>query len=453
MRTASSLFLLFLLSASAGAQNFKTVEVYTVLDAGNDNSGGITRNNATTGNFGATTGQERGIAVRPGQPAIVYIARGGTSTGDGRAGGAIGLAAIKLQAKTDGDFNPRTTPDVPLNYRDTGLIVSGGMPGNFTFIQGIFYEPVLDKVWLLDGTSATPRVWYFDGGSTGGAEQGGDVARTAAGRNISSPFQADNGSGLGGRGQSLAVRVDPQNRNEITVALAMGNHVEVWQSAMGLAGPWGLKFESSDDPDGSGPIPAFDSSSVRDVAFDEQGDVWVTNQQSSANNFLHRYDGRRTGRGILASESFDLPAPAFVLQPAAFAQGFNAIKFYRQGDTVSLIAVNRSNDDSRIAVVKYRRSGRPGAYTFTAVDGFGSNVGMSGSQDMTLSTLRLKGTSSQTQPGATSTNALMYLSLPYSSVGDLTLSEQALYLNGFVIDDGKNQTQPTSGIIRVSFTP
>lgn len=431
---------------------FRTIEVYTVLDAGNDSTGGITQNNATTGNLGGTTGLERGIAVRPGDPTIVYIARGATSTGDGRPGGVIGLAAIKLVSKNDGDFNPKTDPDLPLVYVDTGLIISGGQPANFSFVQGIAYDPVLDKVWVLDGTGATPRVWYFDGGSVGGAENGGDVARAAVARGIALAFQADNASGLGGRGQALAVRSDPQNRDRITVALAMGNHIEVWESAGGLSGPWSLRFESSADPDGEGPMPAFESDSLRDVAFDEKGDLWVGPVRAEGGNWLHRYDGQSAGRQILASEHIELPTPSFILQPEVFARGLNALKFYRQGGTVFLLVVNRSRDSARLALVRYRRLGDRGSYGLEAVDGFGSNVSAT-LQDETLSTLRLKGSARETQPGGGTVNGLMYLTLPYSSAGDLTLRENALYLNGFVTDRRKGQTLPTSGILRVEFAP
>jgi len=439
-------------SESQPDEIFTALEVYTVLDAGNDNTGSITRNDATTGNLGGTTGLERGIAVRPGDPTLIYIARGATTTGDGRPGGVVGLAAIKLQAKTDGDFNPNTNPDLPLAYVDTGLIVSGGQPANFAFIQGITYDPVLDKVWVLDGTGTTPRVWVFDGGSVGGAENGGDVARTAIARGIRLVFQADNASGLGGRGQALAVRVDPQDRDHLVVALAMGNHVEVWESRGGLSGPWTLRWESASDPDGAGPIPAFDMDSVRDVAFDEKGDVWATHVHEGADNLLHRYSGEGTGRGRFADETVMLPFPPFVQRPDVFARGFNAVKFYRQGEAILLLVVNRSRDDARIAVVRYLRQGEPGRYNFAAVDGFGSNVSEA-LQDETLRTLRLKGSALQTQPGGGTLNGLMYLSLPYSSAGDLTLQEDALYLNGFVVDRRKGQTLPTSGVIRVKLVP
>jgi hypothetical protein len=433
---------------SRQAAVFTALEVYTVLDAGNDSTGSITRNNATTGNLGGTTGLERGIAVRPGDPTIVYIARGATTTGDGRPGGVVGLAAIKLQAKTDGDFNPNTDPDLPLTYVDTGLIVSGGQPANFSFIQGITYDPVLDTVWVLDGTGATPRVWVFEGGSVGGAENGGDVARTATARGIRLVFQADNSSGLGGRGQALAVRVDPQDRDHIVVALAMGNHVEAWESRGGLSGPWTLRWESASDPDGAGPLPAFGPDAVRDVAFDERGDVWATHVHEGTDNLLHRYGAEGVGRGRLANETVMLPFPPFVLRFEAFARGFNSVKFYRQGDAILLLVVNRSLDDARIAVVRYLRRGEPGQFDFTALDGFGSNVSET-LQDETLRTLRLKGSARETQPGGGTLNGLMYLSLPYSSAGDLTLQEDAVYLNGFVVDRRKGQTLPTSGIIRV----
>lgn len=438
------------LSMTGIAQDFRTVAVYNVLDAGNDNTGGITRNNATSGNLGNTTGQERTFAVRPGDPIIVYIARGAVRTGDGRVGGVIGLAAILLQAKSDGDFNPRTMPDLPLNYIDTGLIVSGGSPAQFSFIHAVFYEPVLDKVWLLDGSSATARVWHFDGGSLGGAPGGGDVARTAVAQNITSPFTADNASGLGGQGFALAVRVNPQRRDDIAVALAMGTHVEVWESRSGLGGPWTLRFESSRDPDGDGPLPPFDPTSVRDVAFDEQGDVWITHQQPGVHNYLHRYDGDSLGRGVLARETFDFEPPAFAAIPGTFAGGFNAIRFYRAGEAIFLWAVNRGSDGATTAVVRYRRQGERGRYSFTAIDGFGSGVVTGADHDATLATLRLKGSATETQPGVPAPNGFLYLSLPYAATGDLTLTADELYLNGFVGDATKNQTLPTSGIIRVS---
>jgi len=295
-------------------------------------------------------------------------------------------------------------------------------------------------------------VWVFDGGSVGGAENGGDVARAAVARGIRLVFQADNASGLGGRGQALAVRVDPQDRDHIVVALAMGNHIEVWESRGGLSGPWMLQWESASDPDGPGPIPAFGADSVRDVAFDEKGDVWATHVHEGADNYLHRYSGEGTGRGRLATDTVMLPLPPFVLRPEAFARGFNSAKFYRQGEAILLIVANRSRDDARIAVVRYLREGEPGRYDFTALDGFGSNVSEV-LQDETLRTLRLRGSARETQPGGGTLNGLMYLSLPYASAGDLTLQEEALYLNGFVVDGRKGQTLPTSGVIRVKLPP
>jgi hypothetical protein len=451
-------------SVHGGSRTFAAIEVYTVLDAGNDNTGSILRNNATTGNLGGTTGLERGITVRPGDPPIVYIARGATTTGDGRPRGVIGLAAIRLQEKTDGDFNPNTDPDLPLTYIDTGLIVSGGP--NFTFVHGITYDPLLDKVWVLDGTGATPRVWYFDGGAVGGAPNGGDVSRTAVAQGIQLAFQADNASGLGGRGYALAVRVDPQDMNRIRVALAMGNHVEVWESVNGLSGPWRLQWESAPDPDGEGPHPPFQPASLRDVAFDEKGDVWVTHadygpmgsgsetaQTYDCPSVIHRYAGESEGRERRAEESVFLPIPAFVLdkevvQRGGFCRGLNSVKFYRQEGAIFLLAAHRGPNEARIAVLRYRREGEPGAYRFDPVDGFGSAVSES-FQDEALRTLRLRGSARETQPGGGTPNGFLYLSLPYTSEGDLRIREEALYLNGFVVDTRKGQTLPTSGIIRV----
>jgi len=451
-------------SQEGETQAFAAIEVYTVLDAGNDSTGRIIRNNATTGDLGGTTGLERGIAVRPGDPPIVYIARGATSTGDGRPGGVVGLAAIRLQEKTDGDFNPNTDPDLPLAYIDTGLIVSGGRPANFAFVQGITYDPVLDKVWVLDGTGTTPRVWYFDGGAVGGAPDGGDVSRTAVAQGIRLAFQADNTSGLGGRGHALAVRVDPQDTNRIRVALAMGNHLEVWESTNGLSGPWRLKWESAADPDGEGPHPPFQPASIRDVAFDEKGDVWVTHADygpmvssseatTACPSVLHRYAGEGEGHGRLAEGSVNLPIPSFVLhqevvRPGELCRGFNSVRFYRRGDTILLLAAHRGPSEARIAVLRYRREGEPGAYRFEPIDGFGSAVSEA-FQDETLRTLRLRGSARETQPGGGTLNGFLYLSLPYASEGDLRIREEALYLNGFVVDGRKGQTLPTSGIIRV----
>jgi hypothetical protein len=70
-------------------------------------------------------------------------------------------------------------------------------------------------------------------------------------------------------------------------------------------------------------------------------------------------------------------------------------------------------------------------------------------QDEALRTLRLRGSARETQPGGGTPNGFLYLSLPYTSEGDLRIREEALYLNGFVVDTRKGQTLPTSGIIRV----
>ena len=133
LATALGAAALLLAPLSAHAQ-YAFSASYNVLDDANQS--GLT--SATRFN---TTGQERGIAFRPAlgaDPAIVYIARGGATTGD-RASGVIGLAAIKL------------APYGSSNYTDTGLITSGGSPAPFSFIQDIDYDPVCDKVWAIDG--------------------------------------------------------------------------------------------------------------------------------------------------------------------------------------------------------------------------------------------------------------------------------------------------------------
>lgn len=439
---------LLVLSFHSLAQ-YKTNSVFNVLDAGNDNSGGIISNNATSGNLGNTTGQERGIAFRPAlgsSPPIIYIARGSISTGDGRPSGQIGLAAIKLQSMSGTDFNPNTNPDVPSNYFDTGLIISGGNPANFSFIQAIFYEPNQDKVWLLDGTGNTARVWNFNGGSLGGAPNGGDISATAVPSGITSPFTNTAGSATGGSGRGIAVRV---SGSTITVALGMGNHLRVWESTDGGTS-WYRKFESSTDPDGSGSLSPFSSTAVRDVAFDENGDIWIVNAGSNS-RMIHRYSFNLTGDNVLASENITLPTPSF--DGTGSTANPNSLKIYKDGsDIYFIVGFRSSTDGNKASVIRYKRTGTPGNYSFVPVDGFGNAISASGFQDNILSTLRYKGSSTQTQPSG-STNALMYMSFPYTSSSDLTLLERKFYINAFVTDPTKNQTRPTSGVIEVLLPP
>jgi YD repeat-containing protein len=77
-------------AAQAAGETFRHEATYNVLDAGNDSSGNIVSNTATTGLLGATNGAERHITVRErdGETTVVYIARGNVTTAD-RPGGVI----------------------------------------------------------------------------------------------------------------------------------------------------------------------------------------------------------------------------------------------------------------------------------------------------------------------------------------------------------------------------
>ncbi len=429
---------------------------YNVLDVANDNTGGVT--SVTSANYGNTTGQERGIAYRPalgGGPAIVYIARGGTTTGDGRTAGVVGLAAIKL------------TPFGASNYTDTGLITSGGSPGNFSFIQDIAYEPVCDKVWAIDGASATARAWYFDGGAVGGSPNGGGIAAVAPATGIASPFQASNASALGGTGRGIAVQVSGTGScataRTITVAFAMGTHLEVWRSTTGLTGTWALLFESGANPDGAGTgVGNFSATGVRDVAFDETGDIWVPNsgitgagagETNSNSRYLHRFPGNSAGTGVLASETIAAPVGNVAWDGIGTGAAFNSLETYREAGQTYFIGSVRSASGAVSGIVRYRRTGAAGAYGFAAIDGFGQGITNTGNaySDAILATNQYKATNVTIPSGAT--QALMYLSLPLSSTGDMTLASRTLYVNGFVTDAGKGQAKPSSAVVAAALPP
>ncbi len=406
-----------------------------------------------------TTGQERGIAFRPalgGDPAIVYIARGGTTTGDGRTGGVVGLAAIKLTA-----FGAS-------NYTDTGLITSGGAPAAFSFIQDIDYDPVCDKVWAIDGSGATPRAWYFNGGAVGGSPSGGGTAVAAAAAGIATPFVALNATALGGSGRGIAVRVSGTGscatERTITVALGMGTHLEVWRSTTGLTGTWAMAFESSSNPDGAGTgVAAFSTTGARDVAFDENGDIWLPNsgigtavapEVATNARYIHVFSGSATGTGVTATQTIAAPVGNVAWDGLGTGASFNSLQAFREAGQTFLIGSVRSSSGAVSGIVRYRRTGATlGSYSLVAVDGFGHGITNTGNaySDATLATNRYKATGVTLPSGGT--QALMYLSLPYSSAGDLTLSTRSLFVNGFVTDVAKSQTSPSSAVVQATLPP
>ncbi len=403
---------------------------YNVLDPANDASLSADLYNNSVSKYSFTTGQERGIAYRPGSPDIVYIGRG-NNTSDNR-GNAGAFCAIKL------------TPYGASNYTDTGLLTSGGSPAAFSFVQAIFYEPVLDKVWVIDGASATARVWYFDGGAVGGSPNGGGISNTATATNIVTPFVASGLAGGTGRGISVRAVGATTTTGTVTVALGMGNHLEVWESTAGLTGTYTMKFQSSTDPDGAGAYAAFTTSAVRDVAFDENGDIWIANG-GSGSRLIHRYALSSSGTGVIATESCVLPSGAF--DNSGAGASVNSLIMYKDGSRIFALASLRSGVSNE-SVVRFRRNGSAGAYTFTALDGFGQSITNTGNAycDAKLATVRYK--SSTLSPSIVtypvgSTNALMYFSLPLSSSGNLTLTNRKLYVNAFLKD---TQSVPVSGV-------
>ena len=412
---------------------------YNVLDAANDNTSGIT--GVTSTNYGNTTGQERAIAYRPAigaDPAIVYIARGGTTTGDGRTGGVIGVSAIKLSAYGAS------------NYTDTGLITSGGTPANFSFIQGMFYEPTCDKVWVIDGSSSTARLWYFSGGSVGGSPSGGGIAVAAAATGITHITQMSNTSGLGGSGRGLAVRVSGDcSTGTVTAAVGMGTHVEVWESTTGMAGPFTMKFESTNDMDGIGTTyVAFTTSTVKDVAFDPEGNIWIVDSGSSKRS-IHGFAFASSGTGVAPTQNVQLPRTNFTaIELPGAAANPNSVKFYKDGSyTYALVSMRTGTGE---AMERFVRTGASlGSYGFTLMDGFGA--GWSGGTtyaDAKVQTARYKA-SSLTQPSGTTAGS-QYMSLPYSSSSALELSANKLYLNTFITDTDKGHTKPTSGAYEIN---
>ena len=409
---------------------------YNVLDVANDDTGGIT--GVTSSNYGNTTGLERGIAYRPGTPGIVYIGRGGTTTGDGRTGGVIGIAAIKLEAYGAS------------NYTDTGIITSGGAPANFSFIQGIFYEPTCDKVWVIDGASSTARLWYFNGGALGGAPSGGGVASQAVATGITHITQMSNASSLGGTGRGLAVRVSGDcSTGTVTVAVAMGSHLEVWESTAGMGGPFSMKFESANDMDGTGTTyTAFGSGAVRDVTFDPEGNIWI-GDPSNSKRAIHGFAFASSGTGVLPSRSIQLPRTNLeTFEGSGTTGNVNSVKMYKDGSYVYLLASFRSSDTAS-AFNRFVRTGSDMAsYAFVLTDGFGQAwTGGATYADTKVQTARYKVTTNTQPSGAT--QALMYMSMPYSSSSTLALGNESVYINTFITDSDKGHTKPTSGVYQI----
>ncbi len=369
----------------------------------------------------------------------MYIARGGSTTGDGRTGGVVGIAAIKL------------TPYGASNYTDTGLITSGGSPTNFNFIQALFYEPTCDKVWVIDGSGSTARLWYFNGGALGGSPSGGDIVATATATGITHITQMSNTSLAGGSGRGIAVRVSGDcSTGTVTVAVGMGSHLEVWESTSGITGAYSMKFESATDMDGTGTVyAAFGPSAIRDVTFDPEGNIWIADSANSK-RAIHGFPFASSGTGVLPSRSIQLPRTNLEgYEGAASTANINSLKMYQDGDYVYLLTSMRSSDTA----TSFQRFVRTGSdmtsYAFALTDGFGQSwSGGATYADTKTQTARYK-VATNTQP-AGGTQALMYMSMPYSSSSTLQISSRSVYINTFITDTDKSHTKPTSGVYQLN---
>lgn len=412
-RTATTLLFLLGLAAPASAQ-WGAGPIYNVLDAGNLPS-------IAPGSVGGTTALEKDIAFRPGSPARVFIARGGTTTGDSRTGGAVGVAAALL------------TPYSTSNYTDTGLMVSGGTPANFSFIQAMTYEPVDDVVYALDGSGATPRVWRFSGSATGGSPSGGGVAATATAAGITHLFQvSSSGAPASGSGRGMGVY---KTGSTVYLALGMGTYATLFKSTDG-GSTFTQQWKSAAIGSGTNP--------VRDVAVDENGDVWATLSSSSVARSI-RYYPSASADGVVGT-NFLLPSGSF--DNTGVAANVNSLGFYREGTDTYLVTTLRSNSGTLFFLGRFRRTGTAPSYTFTAVDGFGNGF-VSGANtgnvyaDGVLETTRYLATGATIPSAATTGHA--YFSLPYKNDGTQELSHRAIYLGAAAKQ--ASQASPTSGVI------
>jgi|GEM_PF-1352602 len=439
---------------------------FNVLDMANDNTGAIL--DQTSDLFAATVGNERDIAYDA-KRQILYIARGNLTTGDGRANGTRGVAAIKLQPIAS-SANPNT-PGATSNFTDTGLITAPvdatGKTG-LGFIQSLYFDPDTDALYVLSGEpeggpSSAPRVYAAPGGTVGGAPDGGDTSAQNAALRLLFAVTDDagtNGSAMGGSNRGLCV----QTRQGVTwVYMAMGQHADVWNNA---GGTWHRAWASALFPKDNVATDKLDPAGnyVQAVTVDDLGNsYWAVHYTNPARIWCFpatatgtglefndtAYGGRSTGPGvplIIQNDGTAIP-PANVNSPAN-------VEFVKEGDNrylfVSLLGANTSSRSVARVKLMGLPDGTAPSVTGRIIDGFGP--GASGvPQDPVLATLTTKqkraadGTK-LTQPDVVGTDVsyLLYATAPEPG---------KLWLNGFVRDPNKGQAIPTATAMELAMSP
>ena len=421
-----------------GSAAYRFEEGYNVLDTNNFPGVGT--------NFAGTSGLERDIAVDAAR-GIIYIARGSSTTQDGRS--AIGIAAIVV---TNG-------ARAGSNFRDTGLIAS---PNGWC--QSLAYDPGSDKLWVLGGPiGANPIIYSAPGGTLGGAPNG-DGPNTANSAlvqafqvNANLPDQIAPHT-RGGQPRGFAVRTFGTNT---TVYLGMGNHVQAWRNDQPLQNtnsPWRRIWATLRPPAGNlvSTRVTTNFTGVNGVAVDEGGNCYFSVQQASGriwcvrpeflagvpdpmaldfNDLVFGGSSEREVMGIAVGAS---PGVVNLTNPQGltFARfGAQKALFVSYVPAAAQRAVIRLNIDDGVSI------SNGGFYLpAQAVDGFGSGQPSAG-QDSILSSLRLR-QASVGQPQGTSNNTL------YHDVDSVT-NPTFIYFQGFVIDTNKGQTIPTSATAKV----